>query len=500
MRSIKYWHSAGVACGAAALVLLIGSGAVVHAQVDVGPQVRIDAAGGIAAANETSIVTSDSNPLELVAVWNDWREGTNPPEIIRMGVGVSLDGGATWDDFVVRPPPPFQSAVEGDPMTAFDPRTGSLWVGAISFAGNGGVYVARKDPGRRTFEPSVMADPSSFADKCWMAAGPPPGNPLGTQVYVAYNLGLISSSDLGDTWNDPVSLGQGLGFLPRVGPNGELYVAYWDGGTGVFLRRSLNGGQTVSASIQIAERMDTWLDGSRTAGTFRVPPLTYLAVDPVLGTLYCVFFDTTEMVNDSFNVDLYLTRSTDRGDTWSPPVVINGDGDPPGDQVFPWLEVDRQGRLHLVFLDSRHTAQNDNDAVGFYDVYYAVSDTGGDSWQEFRLTPESFSSEFDGLDRPDQFLGDYFGLALGNDRVYPCYLSTQNGDPDIYTHVISLPACGSSDPCPDLDDDRDVDAADLALLLGSWGSCICCPADRNGDRMVAADDLAVLLGAWGGCQ
>ncbi|MDO8629618.1 MAG: hypothetical protein Q7R41_03935, partial [Phycisphaerales bacterium] len=36
------------------------------------------------------------------------------------------------------------------------------------------------------------------------------------------------------------------------------------------------------------------------------------------------------------------------------------------------------------------------------------------------------------------FLGDYLGLARGKDRVYPCYFSTQNGDPDIYTHVITI--------------------------------------------------------------
>lgn len=51
----------------------------------------------------------------------------------------------------------------------------------------------------------------------------------------------------------------------------------------------------------------------------------------------------------------------------------------------------------------------------------------------------SFDSDDDGLDRgDDQFLGDYLGLARGGSRVYPCYLSTQNGDPDIYTRVVEV--------------------------------------------------------------
>ncbi len=52
----------------------------------------------------------------------------------------------------------------------------------------------------------------------------------------------------------------------------------------------------------------------------------------------------------------------------------------------------------------------------------------------------------------------------------------------------------------DLDGDGDVDAADLAALLGNWGACADpkdCPADLDGDGTVGASDLAILLGNWG---
>jgi hypothetical protein len=52
----------------------------------------------------------------------------------------------------------------------------------------------------------------------------------------------------------------------------------------------------------------------------------------------------------------------------------------------------------------------------------------------------------------------------------------------------------------DLDYDGDVDAADLAELLGGWGPCPPlpeCPGDLNGDGSVDAFDLAILLGNWG---
>lgn len=51
----------------------------------------------------------------------------------------------------------------------------------------------------------------------------------------------------------------------------------------------------------------------------------------------------------------------------------------------------------------------------------------------------------------------------------------------------------------DLNVDGEVEAFDLALLLGSWGPCPGCPADLSGDGVVEAFDLALLLGAWGPC-
>ncbi len=55
----------------------------------------------------------------------------------------------------------------------------------------------------------------------------------------------------------------------------------------------------------------------------------------------------------------------------------------------------------------------------------------------------------------------------------------------------------------DFDLDGAVSAADLALLLGSWGSCADpadCPADLDGDGAVGPFDLALLLGNWGPCE
>jgi len=463
-----------------------------------GPQVRIDTNGGVYAANETSIASTDVNPLEVVASWNDWRDSYGSTEVVRMGVGVSLDGGESWTDFTVRPPTPYQSGVEGDPMTCYDNRTGDLWVGAISFSYNGGIYVARKTPGAASFEPSVMAVVSGSADKGWMAAGPAPSDPSSTNLYIAYNNGLLRSTDMGETWTGPVYIDYGLGFLPRIGPNGELYIVYWDAYDGVILKRSYNGGGSFTTHT-IATRLDTWgtQETTRFPGEFRVPPMNYLAVDPNSGVLYCVYFDTTNYQSGNYNVDLYFTKSTDQGANWTTPVIINSDSFPPGDQFFPWLEVDRKGVIHMVFYNSRRHPVDDDAQHGYFDATYSTSTDGGDSWTEHYLTTTPFDSYYDGLDRYNQFMGDYLGLGVGGARVYPCYPSSQNNDTDIFTNVIVTETI-----LGDIDGDGDVDLADLAALLAVYNLCDGDPeylpeADLDDSGCINLSDLAELLAQYG---
>ena len=54
--------------------------------------------------------------------------------------------------------------------------------------------------------------------------------------------------------------------------------------------------------------------------------------------------------------------------------------------------------------------------------------------------------------------------------------------------------------CPeDIDGNGEVQAFDLALLLGAWGPNPGHPADLDGDDFIGAFDLALLLFAWGPC-
>lgn len=88
-------------------------------------------------------------------------------------------------------------------------------------------------------------------------------------------------------------------------------------------------------------------------------------------------------------------------------------------------------------------------------------------------------------------LGDFAGNGLSDDIAIPNSATNQ------VTVLISQAVA----PCPaDQSGDGNVDALDLAMLLGAWGPNPGHPADFNGDGVVNAMDLAQLLGTWGACS
>ncbi|MEM7481710.1 MAG: sialidase family protein [Acidobacteriota bacterium] len=402
---------------------------------------RIDS-GDTSQAVETAIAVGAGSPPHLVAGWNDLREHGSG-NFWSLGVGVSLDGGVTWTDFLMELAGNNVDLHEGDPMVLFEPLSGYLFVGGIRFSGHRVLFISRKAAAATTFEPPVIINSGGFIDRAWLATGRDPGNPHTTLIHVAYNLGVQTSDDFGATWGPVRSLELGLAQHPRVDRAGRLFLIDWDFDDGVRLQRSFDGGDTFLAPIEAATRMDTWdtQDGSRFPGQFRVGPLALLAMHPVSGTLYALYFDTTGIVGGNADVDLYLTESSDLGVTWSTPMTVPSNL--PGDQLFPWLEVDAAGRLHLMYFDGGSFTQNDDVENGRFHVYYALSLDGGSTWTTVQLTNTPIESALsDWGSTMGQFLGDFVNLTVDGDRVYAVYPSTMNGDQDIVLQTIDIDSEG----------------------------------------------------------
>ncbi len=89
------------------------------------------------------------------------------------------------------------------------------------------------------------------------------------------------------------------------------------------------------------------------------------------------------------------------------------------------------------------------------------------------------------------------GIAVSDILFGPCGELYVAMNPTDQILVVNGPTCACGVVAgADLNGDGVVNAADLAALLGAWGTNNC-SADLNGDGTVNAADLSILLGAWG---
>lgn len=154
------------------------------------------------------------------------------------------------------------------------------------------------------------------------------------------------------------------------------------------------------------------------------------------GSLHVVYEGTTEPVVSGVN-DIFYRRSTDEGETWTEPTILNDD-DPERFFVnaIPDVSVAPSGRLDVVWWDTRAAADSSGN-----DVYYTTSSDDGATWSEnLRVSEQSvdrkigtFAQNFDLFAPPGVVSTDAFTMVGWDD--------TRNGNAqtqtqDIYTAAV----------------------------------------------------------------
>jgi hypothetical protein len=139
------------------------------------------------------------------------------------------------------------------------------------------------------------------------------------------------------------------GAVPAVGPGGEVYVA-WAGPLGIVFDRSMDGGWTFGEDRVIADNPGGWDLPLPGMPRHNGMPVTGVDVSsgPDRGSVYVNWID--ERAGDP---DVWLVASRDGGDTWSEPRRVNRDAMGNGRaQLFTWMAVDPvDGSVNIVFLD-----------------------------------------------------------------------------------------------------------------------------------------------------
>jgi len=385
------------------------------------------------APNEPSIMVDPKNPERIMAANNISYYHT------------SLDGGNTWQHGNLTSP----LGVWGDPCIIVD-TLGNFYFFHLSIVPGGEwidrIVCQRTDDFGNTWTPGAGIGyvPGKQQDKEWAIV-----NPYNNEIYVTWTqfdvygsdnpndssiIRFSKSVDLGETWSEAVRLSKVAGdcidedntvegAVPTVGPEGQIYTS-WSGPAGIVFDRSLDGGTTwLENDIFIDEHAGGW--DQTIPGISRCNGMPVTDCDrsngPHKGTIYINF---TDQRYGATNTDVWLTKSTDGGDTWSEPVRVNDD-ETGRHQFFTWMTVDQvTGKIWFVFYDRR----NFNDLRT--DVYMAVSEDGGNTFTNFKVSEEPFIPD------TDHFFGDYNNISAVNDVVRPIWTRLHNGQLRILTAVV----------------------------------------------------------------
>lgn len=365
--------------------------------------------------NETTIAVNPVDPLNVIGGANDARLGS-----WAAGYYVTTDGGATWTDGVM----PFRKYNnQGDPVAAFCGDGTALFVYldyVAAYQPHRLVAAHSTDKGATWLGPGTVYQGSyPFADKPWAACSPD-GGPYDNRAYVTWTLfggsgGIqaMYSDDYGVTWygQEQISPSGGVqGSVIAPGRDGEVYVL-WLGPTGIEFNKSTNGGGTWHG-MGTASGVDRIGDTSFRRNSHPAAALD-VSGGAYDGHLYAVWADDRDG-----DPDIYFTRSTDGGASWSDPWRINDDPVGNGcDQFFPWIAVDENGYVHVMWHDRRDDAGND-----WFHVYLTTSRDGGETFdRNLRVSDVPSDGRLTG------FLGDYAAIAAGGGTIYPMWSDLRGG-------------------------------------------------------------------------
>lgn len=375
----------------------------------------------------------------------------------------STDGGETWATSALPTPP-----------------LGTCWSPAVAFGEGENVYLATQDrppgggaqriivyasadggatfgdpviiPGSDGFQAGITVDTSREPPRIYVAW-------YGFSAIPSLELRLSYSDDGGETWSepttyldptDPTTLAtarerQQLP-TPVVAPDGTLYVVYKDTGACSFqvgfgpaqelpavcpirVMRSVDGGESFDGSFLVAPARFDDISVSEAPG---------IAVAPD-GTLLVTWAALTEPPGPEEDIhpdrlcatdyEIFVARSTDRGESWTRTTANTEPCTAPVDQRNPWIDVAPNGRVDVIFYDIR----NDPDGV-MHDVYSASSGDGGQSFgTNRRVTDRSFDARVMFTQRAGGFPATNFdrnnGLASTDDFALASWGDARNTRP-----------------------------------------------------------------------
>lgn len=379
------------------------------------------------AANEPSITVDPANPSRISI---GWRQFNSVNSNFRQGAfAYSTDHGASWTF-----PGVLSNGFRSDPVLLSD-TSGSFFY--LSLVPNFFDDIWRSDSGGQFW---FRLGPATGGDKQWFTIDNTNGPGHGFQYQSWSSLGnnwdgrqFSRSLDGGYSWSDPIDIPQtpSWGTLD-VDSQGNLFIGGLNFQTSDFwcVRSTDAKNAAVTPSFDLATLVDL---GGGIGFESAINPeglagQVFLAADrsgtSTNDNVYMLA--SVQRYDEASGTDVMFARSTDHGQSFSPPFRINGD--PLNQNKWHWfgtLAVAPNGRIDVVWLDSRKAA-NDTDSQ----LFYSYSADGGGHWSPNVAVSAAFNPF---LGYPNQAkIGDYITIVSDNEGGNVAYCATFNGEQDIY--------------------------------------------------------------------
>ncbi|MBC8319108.1 MAG: T9SS type A sorting domain-containing protein [Bacteroidetes bacterium] len=388
------------------------------------------------AANEPSIAFDPSDPDRIVI---GWRQFDNVVSNFRQaGYGYSTDAGETWTFSGSIDPGVFRS----DPVLDVD-NNGNFYYNSLTKNDVDDYWcdVYKTSDGNFEWDGGTFAQ---GGDKQWMqidnTGGAGDGNiyAFWTSYYSICHPDFFTRSiDEGASYEDCVEIpGNPYWGTVTVGPDGEVYTVGTSNNLSVVVTKSTTA-QDPQATVTWESPTYVDLDGSLTGWTNINPAgllgQAWVDVDrsegPGRGNVYVLA--SVERYNSPDPADVMFARSTDGGQTWDNPIRINTDYNPYNYQWFGTMSVAPNGRIDVIWLDTRETTTNPYISA----LYYSYSIDQGITWSGNEKLSESFDPK---IGYPNQNkMGDYFDMVSDDNGAHVAWANTINGEQDVYYGYIN---------------------------------------------------------------
>ncbi len=412
---------------------------------------------------EPSIAIDPTDPRRVIAFAIDLSTQNKHDMYSTNRAFRSTDGGRSWRDLGPMRYGRDRNEVwsGGDPVAVFS-RDGTAYFASLAEPpgrAGGGIYVHRSSNAGRSWARPTLAvdercDPELAervnTDKEWLSVDgqgnlyltytaivtscDPTRIPESTIDALArmsdMGIFLTKSTDRGRTWTEPEMIwdGYALGSIPKVGPDGTLYVSLWStvpspgltcpGAIGLVLAKV---GGTPFYSIVTGSSKDggtSWSWHEEPVCGFEAGELTKpgrfvggrflpsLSVDGSTNTAFVAF---PSFVASEARFTIQLISSSDGGASWSAPREVTPG---PGDSQIPVVFAS-DGIVRMTYVETTGTKdQNETTADGTSQTLYVESGDDGSSWSQ----PVSLGTK---VGQPKEYteLGDYNALDVVGDRI-----------------------------------------------------------------------------------